>query len=291
MNEPRSGLRGWQKVLLWALAAFVLWQLVMTDAVGNGLLGFFLGGEVPGTDIVLPPEVILAGTVGVAVLIVVVVVVRMWVGHRQVRKFRQQLPKADANTFEPKPEPKLKPVTVVATAAEPTKQVKKQHLQPMVTAFIADGKQLLSRAWQQLKPRVRQVATYARKAGGRFGVHAIGVYELVRMALIYGAKWSWRHSVIFAKWCGVWSRRITRTLQKRLGEFRHAVRPYSTRVAKRTTVVWQQTVQWLQTKYRQALKAARKTVASAKRAYRASPIPVWIASLRRKLDSGGQPKP
>lgn len=294
VNKPRSGLTGWQKLLLWALAVFVLWQLMMTDAIGNGLLGFFLGGEVPGTDIVLPPEVILAGTVGVAALILVVVAVRMWAGHRRVRKFSEQLPDLTMNMSAPESEPettpKPEPVAVVAAAVKPAKQPKQKRLQPAAVVGMAKSKQLASQIWKRLKPSLQQAARGARKAGGRFAVHAIGVYELSRMALIYSAKWSWKHLVIFAKWCGAWSGRIARALRKRLGEFRRAVRPYAARLAKQTAIAWQGIVRWVKARYEGAVKGTRKAVASAKRAFRASPIPGWVASAQRKLRSGGQPE-
>ncbi len=95
-GKPQPRLKGWQKVLAALVAALILWQLLLSDTVSNAILGFLLGGEVPGTSLVVSPQAMLWGIVAIVALAVIVGVFRMAAKRRRVRR----LTLAEAETAE-----------------------------------------------------------------------------------------------------------------------------------------------------------------------------------------------
>lgn len=291
-NKPRSGLAGWQKALLWAVGFFVLWQVATTDTIGNGLLGFFLGGEVPGTNIVLPPEAILMGSLAVVVLIAFVVVVRMWAGHRRVRKFRAELTESvatDDSKIESKPDAEPKPAMVVAATAEPVKTPKQRRIGPAFAVAATKTRLMSQHILQRLGPWSQKAARGAKKAGGRFAVHAIGAYELLRMATIFCAKWLQQHSMTLAKWVGRWCKATAKKLRDWLRYAGTSLRPFVKELARKVALAWEGTVQWLRRLSQNVIRHAKRVANSIKQTVRKSPLPGWVAGAQQKFRSPDQP--
>ncbi len=274
-------LAGWQKALLWVVGGFVVWRVAISDSIGNGLLGFFLGGEVPGTDMVLPPEVILFGTLGVAICIVLVVGARMWAGHRRVRHFRALADKSVYTAVEPESAAVVVPATVAKS--EP----KKVGEQPVVAAvpLSARARLVVKRVKSQTAPWLQRTGKRLHGIGGRIGMHAIGLYELARIGILYGGRWLGRQVISLAKLIKRTSLRVYRLTHREASAFKQAAGPYTKRLVVKTRGAITQGGQWLRKQFHRSVRVTHKLIAAAKRAYRKSPIPSWVTAIQRWLRS------
>ncbi|HSX07293.1 MAG TPA: hypothetical protein VLG11_00160 [Candidatus Saccharimonadales bacterium] len=121
-TQRQTALNGIQKTVLFLLCAFDAWAILENDQITNALAGLFFGGQVPGTKIVLSPDTMIDGALGLSLLGVVTLVwlgVRRWLHTRAALHdvlhtrprivasvLLQQLTEAEPLTDAPKPSPK-----------------------------------------------------------------------------------------------------------------------------------------------------------------------------------------
>jgi hypothetical protein len=74
-KKEHVGLSGIQKTALIALCLLTTWQLLQNDKITNSLAALLFGGVIPGTDKVLPPEIMMYIAGGVALMVALLVTI------------------------------------------------------------------------------------------------------------------------------------------------------------------------------------------------------------------------
>ncbi len=205
-GKPQPRLKGWQKVVAALVVALILWQVLLSDTVSNAVLGFLLGGEVPGTNIVVSPQAMLWGIVAIVVLAVVVGVFRAAARRQRVRRLTlaeaetaKEIPAEEAASEEVAAE--LGPIVLEAegvvpdfiTSTEP--EADEPETPPVVSRRTTWKRQLFAAYWRlrsQLKPlrkRLLLAAAATGRALQKLGADGKRLYTAARVQMAAFLVW------------------------------------------------------------------------------------------------------
>ena len=132
-KKSRWALGFGQKTILWIAALLCLWELLQKQTITDAIFNFFCAGVVPGTNIILSPDAVLRGVIGVVAFGVLLLMLRPVFRRRK----RHELSHVVAGGLLAMAVTERAPVDVQPPALEPVAGVEATPAAPLTSTMVS----------------------------------------------------------------------------------------------------------------------------------------------------------